>query len=66
MLLLRFQHVRWQLMCMLFSPSRVLTMRSSCHKRVVMVMGKVVAGGGKLCLYLCNYGLCLCLVMRTG
>jgi len=53
-------------MCMLFSPSQALTMQSSCHKRVVTVMGKVVAGGGKLCLYLCNYRLCLCLVMRTG
>ena len=37
-------------MCMLFSPSQVLTMQSSSHKRVVMVTGKVVAGGGKLCL----------------
>jgi len=62
----RFQRVRWRSMCMSFSPSWALTMQSSSHKGVVTVMGKVVAAGGKLCLYLCNYKLCLCLVTRTG
>jgi len=32
-------------MCMLFSPSQALMMQSSSHKRVVTVMGKVVAAG---------------------
>jgi len=66
MLLLRFQHMRWWSMCMSFSPLWALMMWISSHKRVVMVMGKVVVGEGKLCLYLCNYKLCWCLVMRTS
>jgi hypothetical protein len=40
-------------------------------QRVVTVTGRVVVGGGKLCLYLvmscvCVWCLCLCLVMSSG
>jgi hypothetical protein len=44
-------------MCMLFSPSWALTMRSSSHERGGDGDGE---GGGRLCLC------CVCLVTRTS